>query len=203
MTNKDWTGNTHSTFVTLGASNHVDHERQQHDYYATDPRAMELLLEVERFNPLIWEPACGGGHLSEVLRKHKYSVISTDLYPQGYGSNKPFDFLSDKVTYFSGDIITNPPYKYAIEFVQKALDIVRPSGKVAMFLKLLFLETNKRRKLFEEQPFKTLYVSSGRIRCAMNGDFEQYKDAGGGATAYGWFVWEKGFHGDPVIKWIN
>ena len=29
---KDWTGNKKTTFVTLGASNHTDHERAEHDY---------------------------------------------------------------------------------------------------------------------------------------------------------------------------
>ena len=47
--NKDWTGNKRSTFVTLGASNHTDKERQHEDYYATDPIAAKLLLEVENF----------------------------------------------------------------------------------------------------------------------------------------------------------
>lgn len=33
----------------------------------------------------------------------------------------------------------------------------------------------------------------------MNGDFEKYNAA---AICHCWFVWEKGFKGDPVIKWI-
>ena len=49
-------------FTTLGASNHALEEREQHDYYATDPKAVELLLELEQFAPVIWEPACGEGH---------------------------------------------------------------------------------------------------------------------------------------------
>lgn len=41
---KDWTGNKRSTYATLGASNHADHERQTNDYYATDPNAINRLL---------------------------------------------------------------------------------------------------------------------------------------------------------------
>ena len=52
---KDWTGNSTSTFSTLAASNHSAGERQQHDYYATEPKAMELLLAEEAFAPVIWE----------------------------------------------------------------------------------------------------------------------------------------------------
>jgi len=47
-------------FTTLGSSNHVPEEREAFDYYATDPKAVEMLLELEQFSPVIWEPACGG-----------------------------------------------------------------------------------------------------------------------------------------------
>lgn len=32
---KDWSGNGKSTFITIGASNHTDKEREEHDFYAT------------------------------------------------------------------------------------------------------------------------------------------------------------------------
>ena len=67
MNNKDWKGNSKSTYITLGASNHTDKERQREDYYATDPIAAELLLEVETFNKNVWECACGEKHLSKVF----------------------------------------------------------------------------------------------------------------------------------------
>lgn len=66
---KDWTGNTNSIYTTMGASNHSAKERQIDDYYATEPKAMELLLEVEQFSPVIWECACGGGSLGTSARK--------------------------------------------------------------------------------------------------------------------------------------
>ena len=100
------------------------------------------------------------------------------------------------------DIITNPPYKYAKEFVEHALDISVDGVKVAMFLKLTFLEGKARKKLFEKYPPKTVYVSSARLQCAKNGDFEKYGKGVGTAVAYGWYVWEKGFNGKPTIEWI-
>lgn len=45
MLNKDWTGTNKSIYATLGASNHTDKEREQHDYYATSPEAIDFLLE--------------------------------------------------------------------------------------------------------------------------------------------------------------
>ena len=79
----------------MGASNHSDKDRQQHDYYATEPRAMELLLAEEHFAPVIWECACGEGHLSRVLEQHGFEVISTDLIYRGFGDPEPLDFLKE------------------------------------------------------------------------------------------------------------
>lgn len=197
---KDWIGNQKSIYTTLGASNHTDKERQQHDYYATEPKAMELLLTEESFHPVVWECACGEGHLSKVLEANGFEVISTDLIYLGFGDPEPLDFLKNTLENFEGDIITNPPYKYALEFVEQALNSVQPGRKVAMFLKLTFLEGQKRKDFFLHNPPKTIYVSSSRLMCAMNGEFEKCSSR---AVAYAWFVWEKGFKGDPVIKWIN
>ena len=187
-------------FTTLGSSNHVVEEREPLDYYATDPRAVELLLELEQFAPVIWEPACGEGHISKVLQTHGYEVISTDLVYRGFGDPEPLDFLTETIDGFEGDIITNPPYSVGLQFVQRALDSIRPSGKVAMFLKVHFLEGQKRGELFAKSPPRTFYISRSRLACFKNGDMS-VKPAN--AIAYAWYVWEKGFTGDPVVKWFN
>jgi hypothetical protein len=64
---KDWTGNSATTFATLGASSHSSHKREENDYYATDPKTIEYLFNVENFTDTIWEPACGEGHLSKAI----------------------------------------------------------------------------------------------------------------------------------------
>lgn len=153
-------------FTTLGSSNHVPEEREAFDYYATDPKAVEMLLELEQFSPVIWEP---------------------------------LDFLKETLEGFEGDIITNPPYSAGLEFVQKALESVRPGGKVAMFLKVQFLEGQKRGLFFKSTPPRTVYISRSRLACYKNGDMSKTDSA----IAYAWYVWEKGFTGDPVIKWFN
>lgn len=199
---KDWTGNSNSIYKTLGASSHTDKERQKEDYYATEPKAGELLLKEELFSKNIWECACGEGHLSEVFRTHGYLVRSTDLIDRGYGDGV-MDFLSIDNLEWNGDIVTNPPYKYAQEFIEKSLQIIPIGNKVAMFLKIQFLESKGRKNMFLLHPPKTIYISSSRLLCAKNGEFQKMKDGGGSAVAYAWYVWEKGFKGNTKIKWIN
>ena len=199
--NKDWTGNSKSIYTTLGASNHTEEERDEFDFYATSPIAGELLLTLDTFDKNIWEPSCGQGHLSEVFIKAGHKVISSDLIDRGYGRGG-IDFLSDKITHFDGDIITNPPYSLAAEFVYKAISIVPDGKKVAMFLKLQFMEGKARKKLFTQHPPKIIWVSSSRLLCAKNADFETFRKQGS-AIAYAWYIWEKGFNGTTQVKWFN
>lgn len=98
------------------------------------------------------------------------------------------------------DIITNPPYKLGTQFVKKALDISADGVKVAMFLKIQFLESQERWELFKEYPIKTVYVSTKRLNCAKDGDFDKFESS---AVCYAWFVWKKGYKGDTIVKWIN
>ena len=195
---QDWTGNTQSVMATLNASNHSGGERADNDYYATPAKAVYGLLGVEQFSKNIWEVACGEGHISDILKKNGYNVLSTDLIWRGYGDGE-VDFLRTNRSY-DGDIVTNPPFKYATEFVRKALETVQIGNRVAMFLRIQFLEGVKRRKLFDEQPPKLIYVSSRTLRCAKNGDFE---NATGNASTYAWFIWQRGFNGTTALKWFN
>lgn len=198
---EDWIGNNNSIWKTLGASNHTDKQREKNDYYATEPKALKLLLELEKFSPYVWECACGEGHLSKVLEENGYKVISSDIVDRGYGQGG-IDFLQCTVP-FDGDIITNPPYKYAKEFIEKALELIPNGRNVAMFLKVQFLEGKARRELFERNPPKIIWISSSRLLCAKNGEFQRMRDGGGSAVAYAWFIWEKGYKGRTNIGWFN
>ena len=154
----DWKGDYRSTYTCLGASNHSAEARAEHDYYATDPKAIDYLLEKATPNKKIWECACGAGHLSQRLTELGYEVKATDLIDRGIGGGT--DFLQSH-EYWDGDILTNPPYKYAQEFVEHALELIQEGNKVYMFLKLTFLESQKRRELFEtSKPRKLQLVSS-------------------------------------------
>lgn len=182
---------------TLGSTSITKADREENDFYATEPKAVELLLAEETFANNILEPCCGKKHITNVLEQAGYTVKSSDLIDRGVGADVQ-DFF--KITDWGGDIISNPPYKNALDFVKHSLDIVKEGSKVAMFLKILFLEGKTRKEFFLENPPKVIYVASGRLNCAKNGDFDKYTT---GAVCYAWFVWEKGFTGEPVIRWIN
>jgi len=170
---KDWTGNKTSSITTGGFHNNSKHEREKHDFYATNPTALEELLKREKFEN-VWECACGLGHLSDVLKKHNIHGKSSDLIDRGYGEQ--IDFLKHKIDW-DGDIITNPPYRQATEFVYKALNTLKIGRRVAMIFPQRYLSSKTRFKLFTRFPPQFVYAFSGRVSCALNGDFKIHSNS--------------------------
>ena len=221
---RDWTGNKAAVFVCNGATGHAKEDREENDYYATDPVAAEWLLEIEPQINNIWESACGEGHLAEVFRKAGKLKAVSDLIDRNYhpeGILKSFgkDFLKTTQVW-KGDIVTNPPYASSIEWAKHSLDVIEDGHYSALFMKLTFLEGKGRKKFFKENPPIRVWVSSSRIPCAKNGEFYKPKKNKDGsiavnyvgepimvkessATCYAWFIWQKGYKGDTVIKWFN
>ena len=195
---KDWNGNSKAVFVTNGDSSHSKDERAEWDYYSTDPRAVELLLELEKFAPNVWECACGEKHIANVLTEAGYNVRCSDIIDRT-GDIEILDFLNQNEEW-DGSIISNPPYNKCREFCEKAIETVTNGNKVAMFVKLTFLEGQGRRNFFKKYPPKTIYVSSARLNCAKNGRFDESKSS---AVAYIWAIWQKGYQGPVELKWFN
>ena len=200
---KDWTGNRKSIFTTLGASNHTDNEREQNDFYATDSIAIDKLLSKIKLPCNILEPACGTGCLSERLKHFGYNVKSYDIIDRGYGEVQNFFELITPPIEGDYAIVTNPPYKYALEFVLHSFDLVQTGSLVCMFLKTTFAEgKNRYNQLFKFYPPHYVLQCIERVLCAKNADFEYMKAHGGSAVSYAWWVWEKGYKGETILDWI-
>ena len=197
----DWTGNKKAVWSTLGASNHSDTDRQNEDFYATSPDTLDLLTRKYQIPHVVMEPACGEGHLSRWLTDHGHKVYSYDIVDRGYGQQQNF-FEMLTAPDDCQCILTNPPYKYATEFVLHALELLPEGGQVVMFLKTTFLETERRyNEIFRITPPSKVYQFIRRALCAKNGDFAEARKQGS-AVSYAWFVWEKGFKGQTTIDWI-
>ncbi|HEL1192748.1 TPA: class I SAM-dependent methyltransferase [Streptococcus equi subsp. zooepidemicus] len=189
--------------ITGGKGSRV---REQNDFYATPKEATELFLanhDLTNFKSFL-EPACGQGHISEVLREQfpDANITSCDLIDRGYGlSNIDFLKLDVSLDKFVDVVITNPPFKLAVEFIKKALTVA--DHQVIMFLKIQFLETKTRQELFSTTPLKYVYVHSKRVSPMRNGSPTDEKGKPwSSAMCFAWFVWQKGYEGDPMIKFL-
>jgi hypothetical protein len=181
--------------LSIVGSSRNNGEREKDDFYPTPAWAVEELLKREVFTGTIWECACGEGDISKVFIKNGFQVHSTDLIDRGYGSQEDFfesDFIAD-------NIVTNPPYKLALEFVLKCKQQSR--NKIAMFLKTVWLESDSRYEMFQDKefPLKTVYQFSKRVSLYKNG----VKMKNSGMISYAWYVWDKNYVGKPTIEWIN
>ena len=179
----------------------VELQRQVDDFYPTHPSITQMLLDREELDGTIWEPACGRGDMSKVFIDNGHDVLSTDLIDRGYGEGG-VDFLQDDQISRFGDvdnIITNPPFKFALDFVLQAKKIVRK--KICILNATMFLDGIKRYEMWvdKEFPLKTMYQFSGRVVFRKNEVVDQSQS---GLIPWAWFVFEKGYVGEPTIKWI-
>lgn len=184
--------------VIAGRSDVEGYERQKDDFYPTPERATLALLKAETFTGPIWDPACGDGAISKLFEASGHAVISSDLVDRGYGESR-VDFLME-YTSRAPNIVTNPPFKLAVPFVRHSLNLT--TSKVAMLLKIAFLEGQERAILFKESPLARVHVFSQRLAFVPGGTTGARKLDGGGMMAFAWFVWEHGYVGAPQLWWI-
>ena len=178
-------------------------DRVENDYYATQPSSVEDLLLKENVHGRVLEPCVGGGHIADVLKTVADRVDCTDLVDRGYDGTVVLDFLEQNVSPIYDWVVTNPPYKLAQDFIEQSLRATKDGGHVAMFLKIQFLEGNKRKLFFEDTPPKTVYVFSKRQNPLRNGEPLDKKGKPWSTTmCFSWFVWEKGYSGKTTIEWI-
>lgn len=194
----------------VGGNSEKTRTRVENDYYATDPKSTIELLENYQINHkgTFLEPSVGGGHIVEAIKEYygdnvNIDVDMYDIVDRGYKGTVIQDFLTLNTNKKYDNIIANPPYKLATEFVYKGLTLLNNKGTMAMFLKIQFLEGVKRKKLFEEYPPKQVLVFSKRQSPLRNGqELDENGKPWSSTMCFAWFVWEEGFKGDTVIKWI-
>ena len=186
---------THQGLSIVGSSRRHG-ERQIRDFYPTPPEATQALLDREKFNGGIWECACGNGAMADVLKSNGYKVECSDIHDYLYSNTVVVDFM--KTNSVRDNIVTNPPFKYALEFVEKAK--VSANYKISMFLKTVFLESARRYPMFQDKsfPLKCMYQFSKRVPIYKNGITMKNS----GLVAYAWFVWDKDYEGKPYVEWI-
>lgn len=193
--------------LVLGAKSEK-YKREKEDFYATPVENVIEILERVPLKGTILEPCCGQGHIVKALREmyEEDKIFSSDIV---YRENAVCenhcqeikDFLKDDFEKVD-NIITNPPFKYAKDIVEKSLEIA--NDKVIMLLKIQFLESISRKEFLENSPLKYVYVYSKRVNTLRDGltinptNNKKWSSA----FLFCWFVWEKGYEGEPIIRWI-
>lgn len=183
--------------------------RVENDYYATPYSATKAILDkLDLGNDTILEPSAGEGHIVKVLKEYypNNEIVANDLIDRhsrlGIEINNGIDFLTYEPNRKFDTIITNPPFKYAQEFVEKALTLA--NHYVIMFCKIQFLETVERYKMFAAHPPKYVYVHSRRVSPWINGnELNENGKPWASPMCFAWYVWEIGYAGETMVRWIE
>jgi hypothetical protein len=164
--------------------------RAPEDYYITPPIAVEELLKREKFIGVGWECASGNGAIAKFFP----GIMASDIRKDDdiYGE-KGVDFLKThrKVDF----IITNPPFKLLLPFMEHSLEC---ADKVAIFCRLLALESKSRYKFYKENPPIRVYVFVDRISCVPS----HTNTNAPAIMCFSWLIFLKGFKGNPTLHWI-
>lgn len=211
---KEWKGNSNSAHAAIAAKKPGStNKREQDDFYATDPIALQMLLSscsiwlkfqfslAKKTQATIWECACGNGNLAKILVSYSYNTIATDIKDRGYGATgEHHDFLKSHFG-LARHILTNPPYSLATEFIEHALDILPEGGLYIALMNITYLAGQKRyQRVYSKGSLREIYVFSKRVECWKNG--ERPKDKCGSIANYAWYVFQKGYNGHPTLYWL-
>ena len=190
------------------AGGNPENGRVENDYYATNPKAVEMLMMNYPFHAAtILEPCVGGGHIANAINNffaNQRVITGLDLIDRGYPNTIVQDFLTWETDRKFEGIITNPPFSLAQEFIEKGMELLTDDGQMAMFLKIQFLEGAKRKEFFEKYPPKYIYVFRNRMATWNNGNEVDPNTGKRWATTmcHAWFIWEKGSKTEPIIRWL-
>jgi Methylase of polypeptide chain release factors len=179
------------------------------DFYATAPQDTQVFIKAisevyDLHDKVILEPSAGQGHIIDVLQANfpDATVIGRDLVDRGRADiESGVDYLQDNREEHIDVVLTNPPFAIAKEFIDKSLE---KAPLVMMFAKLQFLEGVKRYEWFKHQPLKYVYVYSYRATPWRDGQpLNENGKRWASTMTFAWFVFEKGYSGEPVIRWLN
>jgi hypothetical protein len=180
------------------------------DLYETPAVAVKALLRAEQLPRYIWEPACGPGSIVRVLREAGHTVFATDLVDYNCpDSVSGRDFLMEwasmwSMPYQCEAIVTNPPFKLAAEFVERALEL---SPRVVMLLRLAFMESTRRNPILDGGHLARVHVFRNRLPMMHRaGRGTQVAKTNSSAMAFAWFVWDREHQGPTElhrISWDN
>jgi hypothetical protein len=181
---------------------HIAPHRAAYEFYPTPPEATLALLSAESFDGPIWEPACGEGHISKVLTRAGYDVVSTDLIAYGFGEPRR-DFLAETRP-LAKHIVTNPPYGKGLAdaFAKHALRLTQETGgTVAMLMNLAGLCHPLRHDFYVSHPPAVVYALDECI-CWPYGDPSRATTSIA-KQRYCWIVWKTGHHGPTTLQWLS
>jgi hypothetical protein len=183
---------------TIGKPNE---DRDPNDFYATDPKAVDKLFELENIKGFVLENSVGDGHIAKKLIEKGCSLMTFDIIERNYNVDIIGDFLSHPVSEEESKAfdcaVYNPPFKSITEFILKTWEF---TDVQYVFARIQLLETGKRyNELFKNGWLEKVYVFSSRMTTAKGGNNSLFGK--NNSMCFAWFKFNKNFKGKTTIEW--
>lgn len=179
-------------------------ERDPYDWYVEPYECSAALFRAERFNGIVWDPACGLGRIVEEARAAGLEAVGSDIVSRSKHCAAVSDFLEPEFTPDFQHIVVNPPFSSAEEFVRRALEILPSDGKLAVILPLVWLSGfSSKRDWLPRSPLKTVFPISPRPSMPPGKVIEAGVRPGNGTKDFAWLVWQSGYIGPAEVKFMN
>ena len=161
-------------------------KRNEGDFYRTPPEIVEeILREWKPAVPpaTILEPAAGDGAMLGPLRTAFPDAVidAFDVAPRHPDIKQRTFFMEQDGRYDL--IITNPPFRHALDFAERSLAMLNPGGHLILFLRLQFMASKKRSRFFKMHLPEAVYVLPQR---------PSFKNGTTDWSDYCWMVWRAG-----------
>ena len=182
---------------TAGNSRNSGYARAANDWYREPRWAVDALLDAIRFRGRSWDPCCGSGNIPEAMKDRGLPCHGTDLIDRGYGEKA--DFLTDFFPEEIENIVMNPPFRLALSFARRALELAE--HRVAILQRTAWLESRERADFFRSTPLSIMLQFSRRVSMPP-GELYQGGETGG-SIPFAWYVWDKDHRGPPHLGWIG
>lgn len=171
------------------------------DAYFSPPEAALSLLHIEAgyLPKCIWEPAAGDGAIARPFLDAGFTVITSDLVDYGLnGCLVGVDYLKATPIHGVHGIVTNPPYKLAVNFAKKALN---ETFYIALLLRTNFLESTARLGFFREHQPARIWISSRRLPMMHRHGWQGPRAPSN--TCFAWFVWDERSQQKCIVDWFD
>ena len=188
------------TPIPKGNARSSGYNRQADDWYQEPRRAVDALLEVEEFDGVIYEPACGGGNIPEACHARRLPVVGSDIRNRGWPHTILGDFLVPlwHARPPFNHIVTNPPFKLGVEFALRGLELT--CGKVCILQRTVWLEGARRyQALFSKGHLMRVWQFRSRVSMPPGGTDVP---AQGGSLSFAWFVFSRSHVGPWTGGWL-
>lgn len=180
--------------IDISATNRGSKRIESDAYFTPVPVVTKFLKAYDlNMNDLnIFEPSSGSGNICKAIRElyptahivaNELRAEENDALSKYADSIHNLDFLKMNGQGLKFDVvISNPPFTYAKEFLEKCFEIFDKNTIIIMLLRTAFLESKSRYNFWQKHPVNGLYVLSQR---------PSFDGKGTDSCSYSWFVWDR------------